>query len=222
MRRIALIAVLGVAFALYLYSQSVYSNRFRLTLEVQTPHGIKSGSSVIETSAWESGAWGPAEARGIRRSLKGRAVWVDLGDGKNLMALLAFGPEGHEQHKLFRMVSAALAPSTSKDWKDEYYFKGTGALPRGYTPTLITFADPADAKTARVVDPDNLEAVFGQGYAFLSTRLETTSEPISGGIEKILPWWNSPGRPAEQAYRAWLRGSTVGESLEPELLFQRT
>jgi hypothetical protein len=54
----------------YQYTQPAYTHRFGLTIEVQTPHGLRSGSSVIETSAWESGNWGPIEARGIRRDFK--------------------------------------------------------------------------------------------------------------------------------------------------------
>ena len=222
MKRIGVIAVLvGAAFLLYLYTQSASTQRFRMTIEVQTPGGLRSGSSVIETSAWESGNWGPIEARGVRRDFKGRAVFVDLGDGRNLVALLAFGPEGTDQTKLFRLVGAALAPGKSIDWKEEYSLTGTGSLPREYTPTLITFANLANPGTAALVDPADLEKTFGAGFAVKQVLLATTSESASEGIGKILPWWNLPNRPADQAYRAWLRGSTIGVSLEPEILFQK-
>jgi hypothetical protein len=219
MNRTGVLALLGVAFVLYLYGQSTYTQRFRLTIDVQTPDGTKSGSSVIETSAWESGEWGPPEARGIRRSFKGRAVFVDLGNGKNVVALLAFGPEGRDQSKLFGMASAALAPSGSVDWKDEYKLKGAGVLPREYTPTLITFADLADPKTARLVDPANIEEAFGRGYAFKAALLETTSESASGGIDYL--GGIRPDVLRNRRTERGSRGSTIGESLEPELLFQR-
>jgi hypothetical protein len=222
MKWVGAIALLGgAAFLLYLYTQPAYSHRFRLTVEVQTPGGPKSGSSVIETSAWESGNWGPAEARGIRTDFRGRAVFVDLGGGRNLVALLAFGPQGTDQSKLFRLVGAAIAPGKSVDWKDEYSLNGMGSLPREYTPTFITFADLANPRTAALVDPTDLEKTFGSGFALKQVLLVTTSDPVSEGIGKIFPWWNMPNRPAEQAYRAWRRGSTIGVSLEPELLFQK-
>jgi hypothetical protein len=217
----AIALLVGAAFLLYLYTQPAYSHRFRLTIEVQTPSGLRSGSSVIETTAWESGNWGPIETRGIRRDYKGRAIFVDLGGGRNLVALLAFGPQGTDQSKLFHLVGAALAPGRLIDWKDEYSLNGTGSLPREYTPTFITFANLANPGTAALVDPADLEKTFGSGFAVKQVLLATTSESASEGIGKILPWWNLPNRPAEQAYRAWLRGSTIGVSLEPESLFQK-
>jgi len=62
-----------------------YTNRFRLTIEVQTPDGIRSGSSVIETTFFKSGDWGPVEARGVRTQAKGEAIFVDLGHGKRAL-----------------------------------------------------------------------------------------------------------------------------------------
>ena len=222
MKWVGAIVALLLVFIAYLYLQGgINTQRFRLTIDIETPEGIKSGSSVIETSTWESGGWGPTEAQGIRRSFRGRAVFVDLGGGKNLVALLAFGSNGRDQTKLFELARAALAPGRTADWQEEYRLKGAGVLPPDYTPTLITFADLANPKTASVVYRSELGKVFGPGFRFLQARLETTTEPVSHSIEKILPWWNLPGRPAEQAYRAWLQGSTDGPSLEPELLFRK-
>ena len=70
-------------------------------------------------------------------------------------------------------------------------------------------------------DPTDAAATLGPGFALRQVLLETTSEPASKGIEKILPWWRLPGRPAELAYRAWREGSIIGPSLEPEHLFQK-
>ena len=86
-----------------------YTNRFRLTIEVQTPDGIRSGSSVIETTFFKSGDWGPVEARGVRTQAKGEAIFVDLGHGKNLLAILGFGPSGTDGRKIFGLTRAALA-----------------------------------------------------------------------------------------------------------------
>ena len=48
MKRIGIVAVLiGIPFVL-LWMGPAYTHRVRLTIEVQTPDGIKSGSSVIE------------------------------------------------------------------------------------------------------------------------------------------------------------------------------
>ena len=223
MKRAGIVALLaGLAFVLYLCTQPAYTHRFRLTIEVETPDGIKTGSSVIETSAWESGNWGPIEARGIRRDFKGRAVFVDLGQGRNLVALLGFGPIGADQHKLFSITRAALASGEkTDDWNEEFRLKGRCVLSNDYVPALATFKNLNDPASAVRVESSDIANIFGPGFAFRQAFLETTNESVSGNIEKILPWWRSPGRPAEVAYRAWRKGSIVGPTLSPEELFQK-
>ncbi|KJC41136.1 hypothetical protein UB31_16830 [Bradyrhizobium sp. LTSP849] len=222
MKQIRIAAILiGMAFVVYLWVQPAYTHRVRLTIEFQTPDGIKSGSSVIETSTWESGNWGPAEARGIRSDFKGRAVFVDLGHGKNVVALLSFGAIGTDQNRLFGLTRDALAPAEKGDWTEEYKLKGRGVLPPDDIPALATFKDINDPSSAVRVDPADAAATLGSGFAFRQALLETTSDPALRGIEKVLPWWRSPGRPAEIAYRAWRGGSRIGDSIEPEHLFQK-
>src|SRR5215216_2110042 len=58
-------------------------HKYRLTLEVETPEGIKSASGVMAVHPDRS------YSRGGRTQIKGDAVFVDLGGGKNLVALLA-------------------------------------------------------------------------------------------------------------------------------------
>ena len=53
--------------------------RYRLTAEVQTPEGVRTGSSVIETT-WDRGLSGA--------TVKGEAVAVDLPNGQTLFVLL--------------------------------------------------------------------------------------------------------------------------------------
>src|SRR3982074_763476 len=58
-------------------------HKYRLTVEVETPQGVKSASGVMAVHhdrRYSPG--GPAATRGD-------AVFVDLGGGKNLVALLA-------------------------------------------------------------------------------------------------------------------------------------
>jgi hypothetical protein len=61
--------------------------RFRLSLEIDTPTGLKSGSSVI-TASFQETSWGLPEATGVRSYLRGEAVFVDLGGGKSVIMLL--------------------------------------------------------------------------------------------------------------------------------------
>ena len=88
---VALIAV--VAFVVW-YANAVLAPNyaFRLHVEVDTADGVKSGSSVIAVKAGvHTGAWMLPEAQGFRASVRGEAVFVDLGRGRNLIAILAHG-----------------------------------------------------------------------------------------------------------------------------------
>src|ERR1700736_3642474 len=51
--------------------------RYKLTLAVNTPEGIRRGSSVVEVTFWEVSL----PARGVANQLRGEALYVDLGPG---------------------------------------------------------------------------------------------------------------------------------------------
>ena len=59
--------------------------RYRLTLDVETPEGAKTGSSVIEVRTWET----HFEGKRTNHEVRGQAVVVDLGARGLLFALLA-------------------------------------------------------------------------------------------------------------------------------------
>src|ERR1700682_2561613 len=58
-------------------------HKYRLTVQVETPEGIRSASGVMAVHPDRS------YSRGGHTRTKGDAVLVDLGGGKNLLALLA-------------------------------------------------------------------------------------------------------------------------------------
>jgi hypothetical protein len=204
----------------YAYVNRDYKDRIKLTIEVQTPEGIKSGSGVIETAVWESADWGPSEARGIRRRARGDAIFVDLGQGRNLVALLAYGPDADEGN-LFGLKRGALGIDKAVDWKDQAKVKGRGELPTSSLPILITFSNLNDPATARRIEPEAIDGVFGPGFKFRRAIVETTNEPIGPSIETKLLWWTNPGRPADVAWRAWRAGDMAGVTVVPEYLFKR-
>src|SRR5258707_8743277 len=89
MKRIVIFFLLIIgALVAYQFLFANYTNRFRLTIEVDTPNGIKSGSSVIQTWFYESGNWGPVEAGGVRTKARGEAVYVDLGHDWYVVGIL--------------------------------------------------------------------------------------------------------------------------------------
>ncbi len=221
------------AFAYETWNSATHA--FRLTVEVATPDGIKSGSSVIHVGYTSKASWIP-QSRGASGRAFGDAVFVDLGQGKNVIALLGFGPNGSE-HKLERLASLAFGRDEPFWHLEAPNWVGSFDLNPSLIPTLVTFGDLADPTTARVVDITDaaFADAFGPGYRLERVTLTMvpvgiapfrwvglTGTPVTRGIEKKLPWWGQSGRPAAKAWRAWFRrGLGGGGSVEPETLFTR-
>lgn len=219
LRNVAIVIVLAVCGLFACDFLTKETQRFRLSIEVETPEGIKSASSVISVTFRESN-WGLPETRGLHTSVRGDAVFLDLGQGRNLVALLGFGENGLDQSKLTQLVRIALAPRQRMNWRDSTNLRGAGVLTSGDIPTLITFTDINEPKSARLVDPNALSATFGPGYRFLRAFVETTTDRPVQNIDKVLPWWSRPDRPTVAALYAW-RTTKYGPSIVPEHLFRR-
>jgi len=92
---------------------------------------------------------------------------------------------------------------------------GTVPVKGALVPVLIAFADPANPGTARVVTPDDAEAVLGKGYRLQGISAEVVpngywpldfggvlGEPVTRGIVAKLPWLNGANGSAATALRA--------------------
>jgi len=187
-------------------------HKYRLTVEVETPAGNKSASGVLAVHPDRS------YSRGGHTKTVGDAVFVDLGAGKNLLALLA-----HIDGKLdldgmnYVALRAYTAVAGGKRVSFNEMNRQTGIVPvtGALIPVLVTFADPANPGTARTVQPDDAEAVLGKGYRLQGITAEVVpngfwpldfggalGEPVTRGILTKLPWLNGAGNPAAIALRA--------------------
>jgi hypothetical protein len=187
-------------------------DRFRLTAEVETPEGVKTGSSVVEVQ-WTT----PPKMFGSQAksgyTIKGEAVAVDLPRGQTLFVL--------------------LSSPTSVDWA-AHALDGTGLeLPQGKRdasvhpvprtvglranevdnyPYFVRFRDPRDPKTVEQVDPDNLAKRFGPGTKLRALTVQFTTEPVTNGIARRLPWWR------QYINRHFDGSSTIAEDMTSENL----
>jgi hypothetical protein len=166
------------------------SYRFRMTIEVETPAGLKVGSSVMEVSA-ERQVSLTSETHPVSAGLSGEAVEVDLPGGP-FFALLTIRDGGPQ---LFQAVSNALSPlETATPGVEDYMAQTeklgskwigsyTADLPREAWPMMVRFRNPSDPKTVEQVDP----AAIG----VKRIGLETVSEAVTTGIENRLGWLSS-------------------------------
>ena len=201
---LALVALLGTAGC----DGTIYQPyRYKETLVVETPQGIRTGSTVIEVRMYKEGQSNPFARGGIHGEFEGEAAEVDLPNGRTLFALLT-SPSNYGWAKGAYQMLAQLTPeemaqpydpnNTGFDiqFRRAMALKGPQILPRmmpsaapshdpvSAYPWLVTFSDIKEPTSVQAVDPDNLAASFGPGYKLKAIVLEKTDEPVSEGIEK--------------------------------------
>jgi len=186
-------------------------HKYRLTIEVETPEGIKSASGVIAVTP--DRGYSP---RGRTRA-SGDALYLDLGGGKNLLALLAHVDKTLDldgiNYVALRAYGAAGGQRVS--FNEMSRMKGVVPVTGELIPVLAAFADPANPGTMRTIPPGDLEAAFGPGVRLHAVTAEVVpngfwpidfggplGEPVTRGIEKKLPWLTGPADSAAVALKA--------------------
>ena len=203
-------------------------HKYRLTVEVETPEGVKSASGLLAVHPDRG------YTRRGRTSTKGDAVLVDLGGGKDLVALLAHLDNGKIDPDGINYVAlrAYTAAGRKTSFNEMSRMSGTVPVKGALIPVLVTFTDPSDPSTMRTVSPDDMEGVLGKGFRLHGISSEVVpnglwpldfggslGEPVTRGIEAKLPWWNMPDNPAGRALQA--AGLQSAEPIDPKEVFTR-
>jgi hypothetical protein len=184
---LGVVLLIGGGFALYKLAYPSYIYRFRLAIAVEDAGTIKTASSVIEGEIVTrpfAVIFSPTQS-----FARGDAVFLDLGNGRHVIALLACDPNGTQDcipglvTNLFRISGVENLPMLET-------LRGSRELTGGYRPTFVTFRDLNDPGSARVVRPDQFEKVFGPDVHFKRAWIALTDAPMTGGIEAKMPWWN--------------------------------
>lgn len=170
------------------------SYRFRMTVEVETPQGLKTGSSVMEVRLTRGLAIG--DSSGVSSSVRGEAVVVELPGGP-LFVLLQVPDAGSP---LQAIVPDALLGRQSSGpdevmadtarlgsiWFSEYKAElprrrnnGFQASDNGW-PLMVRFRDLNDPKSVEKVDPDAI--------GVKRIVVETTGDDVTTGIKERLGW----------------------------------
>lgn len=200
-RRFAIGTLAGAIFATAACSgRRRESMRYRITLEVDTPSGLKTGSSVLENRSSTGSSRALREIDKGGGEAYGEAPVVDLGEGRLLIAVLQ-DPD-FNRRLYYTALDMLLYPDLQPplpggferlDWTRAYPQANEAKpfaviRPEDY-PMLVTFADPADPTTPAEVKADALDMAFGAGFQLRRITAQVTDEPItSGEIEKYLPW----------------------------------
>jgi hypothetical protein len=193
-QRLAVVAAMSIGLA---GCGRTESYRYKLTLAVNTPNGVKRGSSVVEVTFHDVSF----PAKGTMHKLNGEALYLDLGPGiRPLIALLTNGlprkydggigwsAEAGPDTRL--MLKPRQAPS--QDFMDDVPRIARMRVPHKIVPVdlpdLVTFADANDPKSVIEVDRNDLQASLGPNVNWNEISLESTDAPLTKGIAHNLPW----------------------------------
>lgn len=188
----AILAVAVLVLPRLLYPSATVN--FRLTYEVDTPEGVKTGSGVWAATyemlngyiGWQF--WASTEGEAIPVDFGSRGTLYAIlsstkypaGDGFVSLLIDAFGVRKiigkHERQSIYNFA----AISGRRDLSDGSF--------DDLLPKMVRFGDEKDPKTVEAVEPHNLAASFGAGVRLAHVTLETTKEPVTRGIEKRLGW----------------------------------
>jgi hypothetical protein len=176
--------------------------RYKLTLSVDTPAGVKTGFNVVELRYFDVNF----PERGEMHDTRGEALYIDLGPGRRpLIALLTRirradevgkNMDSHlwlEDSPSLVLAKVCLGGAGNLDWIEiatafNERCRRPLSIPTSDLPELVTFRDVSDPKSVMLVDPNNLPATLGPGVSWRSMTLQTTDEPLTKGIDKHLPW----------------------------------
>ncbi len=193
-----LLIIVGLASGLYAafsIAYPTYSYRYWVTVEVETIDGLKTGSSVLEVTTAQYPSWVTLGANDHRTSVRGEAVFVDLGNGSNLIALLSLGPEAADgraslfaPRSFFKIVDGA--PRDIEWTKNLSTMKGRRVYAGDRWPTLVTFKDPKDPSTVREVPFENPKTVLGPGVRSVRAWIDLTKDSVTETLKSRLPWIN--------------------------------
>ena len=189
------------------------AHKYRLTVEVETPEGRKSASGVMAVHPDRS--YSPPRPDPHRWATPFSSI---SGSGKNLVALLAHVDRNlvldDINYVALRAYTAAAGKRVlvQRDEPADRHRAGEGRADPGARQPSPIRPNPG---TARVVPPDDAEAVLGKGYRLQGITAEVVpngywpldfggalGEPVTRGIQAKLPWLNGAGNAAATALRA--------------------
>lgn len=179
------LALIATALLYWQLRYPTHTYRYKLTIEIDTPEGVRSGYAVREVT-WRDGPRITMEASAGMMEERGEAVTIDLPNGETIFAL-----RPHTQGATVGLAfgTARLKASSSRDPVEVY-------RPRRYNPVwgqdgyprFVRFLDLNDPASVEKVDAADLPGVFGRGYAVKRITAKLTDEPITLTVGKRLNW----------------------------------
>lgn len=167
--------------------------RYKMTVEVDTPDGVKMGYAVREIIIRTPP---PIPMLGEHRTgfgVRGEAVAVDISPGKTLLALLTDADGGYDfggrhAHFLFTELTSGQLGDAIELWPNRPITQRPRLV--NPMPMLVRFRNADDPNSLEILSPDALASAFGAGVSLRRVAIQRVEEPLTEGIGKRLAWIN--------------------------------
>tara|TARA_R110000787_G_scaffold15402_8_gene47623 strand:+ start:9656 stop:10330 length:675 start_codon:yes stop_codon:yes gene_type:complete len=187
-------AMLMVSLFLAGCSKQEVDYKYKITVEVETPDGVASGSAVRHLK-YQSTPFAIIQT--------GEAVMIDMPNGKTLFKLMDIDTrdihfatfywddftQAREKRDYKRKDFKVLLDEAKESKRCFRYPSIADATERNIDyPQFVYFDDGQDPNSVQIVDPGDLETSFGEGYKLKQISVQMTEEPVSHKIQKRLAW----------------------------------
>jgi hypothetical protein len=158
-----------------------------VTIEVDTPAGLRIGRGVVETRARKRNEW-LYTMDSAQLIVHGEAIAVSLPNG------LLVAPIASHEYGFFSLSGRTGDSFYTR--RDSFRERERAAIAanRGFEllaegwPPLIFFPDPSDPRSAEEVPQAADLSVSGKGFTVRRITVQETDAPITRTIEATLPW----------------------------------
>lgn len=197
------------------YTESLPSWFYKVTVSINTPDGIKSGSAIWH-EYWEK----DENSTELINKHQREAVPIDMGRYGLIFAILK-GSHGRNRLPFVsvRMLPCALPQDVYLKPELEKYianYVGHKQLlnPINY-PDIIRFKNIDDPESIEIIYAnnekssekplDNFTAFFGQGVFLKEITVEIVDQTVDWKLQNYLPWIETPNTPSLEYYRQGFR-----------------
>lgn len=196
---VLLVLVSSQIYLNFLAPAAVVSYRYRLSIAVEADSRVHTGSSVIQvtTTLFTKSEAGIANGFQSADTIKGQAVFIDLGNRGALIAALSGENYDYSTEPADALAGRAILrysphnvqgyPITLENLRTISQARGQFDLTAENMPAFFWFPEPGNLATAKEVKPQDFASVIGDATRLVSAHVEITQDNIVVDIDKKLP-----------------------------------
>lgn len=175
--------------------------RAKITVEVDTPSGVRTGVGVW---SWKLSKTSKVSGAPYLGKFRAEAVPVRLPDGQTLFVLATNqemlaerlfrdfgpGPLGNDRIANVRAIGKRIGTTRllncSNANSDDDDAESRKPI---ICPQMVKFRRLDNPASAERVYPSRLQESLGPGFQLRSIKVQITDDPVNLGIESLFPWW---------------------------------